>query len=206
VLQVLFMAGFGSVVFAHDPYELTGTASFFSNRLELVVVMPPRTAMRLAESDGRQALDLRQPGEFDEMLPRLTAQAGDFWRIMAAANPVPPLATNVSLVEEDHVQFQLVAPLPPAGPVQLEAAGLGRLPAEDPYGVVLRVLDRVHAGVLVDEVLWADAPKLEVVWAGLPTSGGKTMESWKQVAGFAVLIAAIGLVVWAARQRSAPSN
>lgn len=207
MLLVLFMAGFGSVVFAHDPYELTGTASFFSNRLELVVVMPPRTAMRLAESDGRQAIDLTQPGEFEEMLPRLRVQAGRFWRINGGGtNSIPTIETHVSQVEEAHVQFQCVTVLPPSGLVHLEADGLRRLPEEDPYGFALLVLDRVNAGVLADEVLWAESPMIDVRWGGQPVKLEETTKEWKQVAGFLVLLSAIGLVIWAARKRNVSSS
>jgi hypothetical protein len=198
---------FGPRVFAHDPFELTGTVSFFSNRLELVVVMPPRTAMRLAESDGRQAIDLTQPGEFEEMLPRLRVQAGRFWRINGGGtNSIPIIETHVSEVEEAHVQFQCVTVLPPSGLVHLEADGLRRLPDEDPYGLALLVLDRVNAGVLADAVLWAESPMIDVRWGGLPVNPDETTKGWKQVAGFLVLLSAIGLVIWAARRRNLPSS
>jgi hypothetical protein len=54
--------------FARDPHELTGTIRVSSHRLGLLVAMPPRTAMRLAEPHGKQVLDIARPGEFGEML------------------------------------------------------------------------------------------------------------------------------------------
>jgi hypothetical protein len=59
---------------------------------------------------------------------------------------------------------------------------------------------------LADEVLWAESPMIDVRWGGLPVNPDETTKGWKQVAGFLVLLSAIGLVIWAARRRNLPSS
>jgi hypothetical protein len=54
VVRIAFWLGIAAQpTFARDPHELTGTIRAFSHPLELLVAMPPRTAMGLAEPHGK---------------------------------------------------------------------------------------------------------------------------------------------------------
>jgi len=138
-------------VLAHDLYEITSTASIFTNSIEVQVEMEFRTALRLAGVETAQP-----PSEelFRANQSRLLATAGNFFQVFAGGNLLTLRSTNVTLGVENHVQFRLEFPASRFRPLRFTADGLKPFEGQGPYGTTLTVLDMVNKKVLGQTVLY----------------------------------------------------
>ncbi|HTL72861.1 MAG TPA: hypothetical protein VL863_06120 [bacterium] len=151
----LFMCRMG---LAHDPYELTATASLWTNRVDLSVVMEFRTGLRLAGVASRPPAGVSATNWFAENQAALLVCGKSFCQIQAGENLLPVRRVNVALRAEDHIEFQVEYPPATERPLRFDAAGLKALAGQGQYGLALTVLDMVHGKVLGQPVLFADAP------------------------------------------------
>lgn len=144
---------------AHDPYQIISVAYLHSNRTELVMEMEFPTAMKLAGIEpAREAAAVSQ---FEGALPQLRAAAGAFFQFTAGNQTVVAQRTNVELVVENHIRFQLQFAPTPFQPLRFAAPGLRALAELGPYGASLTVLDLVHQKVVGQSTLFADSPAAE---------------------------------------------
>ncbi|MFM2081947.1 MAG: hypothetical protein RL380_638 [Verrucomicrobiota bacterium] len=148
---------FTRVVFAHDPYEITATASLFSNRTEVRAVLEYKAA-RLLAGLGWPTNEINHAAEFAWMTPTLTAQAEKFFQLTAAGENLRVQKSAVELGVENHVSFVLQFPPTAARPLTFAAPGLAALAPEGQYGVGLTVLDMVKMKVLGQQVFYAANP------------------------------------------------
>ncbi len=171
-----------STAFAHDPLEITATVYLHTNRIELRAVMTRATILLAADHQGVPLLDFSIPAERDEALPMLRALAPGLFTLARGTNLLTATETNVILGAEDHVGFNLTFPLgqPESGKRESEKAETGtqsvsafplftlharllaHLPAQDPYGVSVTVLDLVNNKVLDQKLLNAQNPSTEI--------------------------------------------
>jgi hypothetical protein len=143
--------------FAHDPYEITATASIFPNRIEVRAVLEYKAA-RLLAGLGWPTNEINYPAEFAAMTPTLTAQAVKFFQLTVAEENLPAQKSAVELGVENHVTFILDFPATAARPLTFAAPGLAALAPEGQYGVGLTVLDMVKKRVLGQHVFYAANP------------------------------------------------
>jgi hypothetical protein len=142
---------------AHDPYEITATASIFSNRIEVRAVLEYKAA-RLLAGLGWPTNEINYAAEFAAMTPALTAQANKFFQLTAAGENLPAQKSAIELGVENHVTFALEFPPTAARPLTFAAPGLAALAPEGQYGVGLTVLDMVKMRVLGQHVFDAANP------------------------------------------------
>src|SRR6185503_5682355 len=65
----------------------------------------------------------------DEMLATLRSRVRNFYKVSAGAVVRVARKTQVELQDEDGVEFLLIYPRPPSGPLRFEASFLKELPA-----------------------------------------------------------------------------
>ena len=156
-----------STAFAHDPLEISATVYLHTNRLELRAVMMRKTILFAADHQGVPLLDFSIPAEREEALPMLRSLAPGLFTLTCGTNVLIPTDTKVILGAEDHVGFNLVFPTTNK-PVKFDAKLLAHLPAQDPYGVNVTVLDLVNNRVLEQKLLNAPNPTIEIALPSLP--------------------------------------
>jgi hypothetical protein len=150
-----FIAVTAGRVLAHDPYEITSTASVRADRMDVEVEMEFRAAMILAGVTSPPRADQTPSDLFAASRPRLSELAGVFYEVTAGGRTLVARQTNVTLAAENHVRFQLNYPPTEHRPLRFRAAGLQGFSESGPYGAVLTVLDMVNKKVLAQSVLFA---------------------------------------------------
>jgi hydrogenase/urease accessory protein HupE len=128
--------------------------------MELQITLARSTAIPLcAVITGRRVL--ADPADFEETSAVFAACAPAIYEIIAGTNALAARTTNVVVTAEADVEFRLVYPRPPAGPVHFKAVYLDKLPREG-YGAMLTVLDMVNRTVLGQQLLTVGNTVMEV--------------------------------------------
>jgi hypothetical protein len=148
--------------FAHDPTELTTGVYLRTNCLEVRVTVAAETAMLLLAADGHGVDALSSSADLERARPALNACAAGLFRISAAGKLLTAQETNVTLSVEDHIEMTLIYPRPVPGLLRFEAVHLKKLPADEPYGAVVTVVDMGNKVFLAQKLLKADDPSLEL--------------------------------------------
>lgn len=110
---------------AHDPFESTTVVRLRPATLELEVTLARSTALSVAK-DGRPGPTF-EPAVFDTLRPLFIACAPDLFVITRAGERLEPGAVRVALSIEDDVEFHVVYPRPPPGPLDFHALHIDRL-------------------------------------------------------------------------------
>ena len=164
---ILLLAGFATTTaHAHDPYEITATASVLTDRFEVVAVLEYRAA-RLLAGRGWPTNQLDEAGEFVAMQPALKKAAEQFFQVSASGKNLRANSVAVQLGVENHVTFTLGYPAVGAESIVMAAPGLAPLAPEGQYGVGLTVLDMVRKKVLGQHVFAAANPLAQATFAPL---------------------------------------
>ena len=151
-LILLLLAGFAALpAHAHDPYEITATASVLSNRFEV-------RAARLLAGLGWPTNQIDEAAEFTAMKPALEKAAENFFQVSTAGKNLPVDSVAVQLGVENHVTFTVEFPAVGSQRVVISVPGLALLAPEGQYGVGLTVLDMVRKKVLGQHVFTAANP------------------------------------------------
>ena len=166
-LLVLLAAGGALSVRAHDPYEITATASIQTNRIEFRALFEYRAA-RLLAGLGWPTNQINESAEFLVMQPALEKVAAEFFRVTAAEKVLSPGAVEVSLGVENHVTFAVNFPANNVSGIIVSAPGLTALAAEGPYGTGLTVLDMVRKKVWGQKVFTCANPSATAAFGPLP--------------------------------------
>jgi hypothetical protein len=150
------------LVFGHDPYEITTRVFLCTNSLEVRMTLAAGTAQTLIATNGSPAPTAVGQAELEALRPSLTKCAEEFFRVSSAHHPLIAQETKMTFSVEDHVEFALSYPRPGPGLLRLEAAGLAKLPDNEPFGAVLTAVDLVNNRVLGQKLLTARDPAFEV--------------------------------------------
>ena len=78
------------------------------------------------------------------------------------------METNVTKSVEDHIEVKLIYPRPAAGPLRFDAVQLAKLPADEPYGAFVTVVDLADNVFLGQQLLTARDHSFEVNVPALP--------------------------------------
>jgi len=160
-----------SAAFGHDNTEVTTKVYLRTNCLEVRVTLAAPTAKLLLEADGHSDANLSSPAEVIEARPLLAACAAQLFRISSGGKDLALTVTNVAPSVEDHIEVKLNYPRPAAGLLRFDAVHLTKLPANEPYGALVTVVDLAGNEFLCQQLLTARDRSLEVkVPAWLPTS------------------------------------
>jgi hypothetical protein len=158
---------------AHDPYETSAKAYLRTNHLELRLTLTARTAEMLMAKKGITVSGLAAPAIFQTNHPALKQCAAELFRISAAGKPLIASNTNAVLAVEDHIEIGLMYPRPGPGLLRFEAILFSHLPADEPYGAELIVLDLAENVVLGQKLLTAAEPLFEAELAPQPSAKTK---------------------------------
>lgn len=142
---------------AHNPYEITGTASVLSNRFEITAVFEYRAA-RLLTGRGWATNQVDESLEFTAMKSELETAAGKFFQLSTAEKILSLNSITAELGVENHITLTLSYPAIGETPVTISAPGLTQLAPEGQYGVGMTVLDMVRKKVLGQHVFSAANP------------------------------------------------
>lgn len=142
---------------AHNPYEITGTASVLSNRFEVTAVFEYRAA-RLLTGRGWATNQVDETLEFAAMKSELESAAGKFFQLSTAGKILPLNSITAELGVENHITLTISYPAIGETPVTISAPGLSVLTDEGQYGVGMTVLDMVRKKVLGQHVFSSANP------------------------------------------------
>ncbi len=155
----------------HDSFEITTDVYLRTNSLELRVTLAAQTARHLLAADGHGVAALATVADLEGARPLLAASAVELIAVSAANRPLVALQTNVALSVEDHLEFKLIYPRPDPGVLRFNATGLKKLPADEPYGALLTVVDVANGKFLGQKLLTLREPSFEVRIAAPPPAG-----------------------------------
>ena len=152
------MLGFAGDAGAHDPFQITTDARVRATGLELRVTMLGNTAAHLcnAVDGGRIQLDAASFAPLREAFERC---APGLYAITANGAGLEPVRWEVAVTIEGDVDFKLLYPRPPQGPLRFDAVHLERL-TDPTYGAELTVTG--EGTFLGQAVLRRDARTLEM--------------------------------------------
>ena len=167
VSSLLLLAGFAApLARAHDPYEITATASVLTDRFEVVAVYEYRAA-RLLAGLGWPTNQIDEAAEFTAMKPALEKAAEIFFQVSARGNNLRANSVTVQLGVENHITFTLGYPAVGTDSIVMAAPGMATLAPEGQYGVGLTVLDMVRKKVLGQHVFSVANPQAQATFAPL---------------------------------------
>jgi hypothetical protein len=152
----------------HDSSEITADAFLRTNCLELRMILAEHTARLLMEAGGHTVPALANATDLENARPFLMKCASELVQLRFSNQPLVALATNATLLEEDHIELKLIFPRPGAGSLRFEAPGLKALPTDQPYGVVLTIADVANKSFVGQKLLTPGDPSFEVKCAASP--------------------------------------
>jgi len=167
-LWVLLPALLAARSWAHDATELTTRVYLTTNFIEVHVTVAAPTAMLLLNADEHPVAALASRADLEDARSFLNAAAGELFEMTSAGKPLIALATNVELSVEDHIEIRITYPRPGAGQLRFNAVHLRKLPAGEPYGALLTVVDLSNNIFLTQKLLTAKDPSLDVIVSPLP--------------------------------------
>lgn len=168
-LLILLLAACAGRALAHNPMTSWAVARLHGDRVELEVEMSAESAWTLLGEPATSAPDVAAATD------RLKGIAPDLYKLSAGGAELSPRSAEVSLPDEDGVNFQLVYPRPRGGPLNFDAEFLQKLSPDHRTALTLKDADDK---VLRTEVLTAAAGSLEATDEGSASSAGRSSSFW----------------------------
>jgi hypothetical protein len=157
-----------TAAFGHDSTEITTKAYVRTNCLELRLTLAAQTAELLIAADGHSLTNLSTAADVAAARPWLADSVARLFRIFSSDKSLVAVETNVTKSVEDHIEVKLIFPRPAAGPLRFDAVQLAKLPADEPYGALVTVVDLVVNVFLGQQLLTAHDRSFEVNVPALP--------------------------------------
>lgn len=151
-----------AAAFGHDSTEITTKAYVRTNCLELRLTLAAQTAELLVAADGHSVTNLSTAADVAAARPWLADSAARLFRIFSSDKSLVAVETNVTKSVEDHIEVKLIYPRPAAGPLRFDAVQLAKLPADEPYGALVTVVDLADNVFLGQQLLTARDRSFEV--------------------------------------------
>lgn len=171
LLVLLLLAACAGRALAHNPMTSWAVARLDDDRVELEVEMSSESAWALLGEPATTAPDV------GTALDRLKGIAPDLYQLSAGGAELQPRSAEVELTDEDGVNFQLVYPRTPGGPLRFDAAFLRKL---SPGHRTALTLKDAADHVIRTEVLTATASSVESADGGASatTAAGRSSSFW----------------------------
>jgi hypothetical protein len=131
---------------AHDPYQGYTDVSLRSQQMEVKFSVGKFTAARLLfdNPDTKEPLAQFDEDNFNTYLPKLKKVGEKLFAVTLGGTNLTALAVEVRLNEEgDAVEFTVIYPRPPAGPLRIAATWV-KLLHDEGYGTTLSVFDEAR--------------------------------------------------------------
>jgi len=133
----------GPAARAHDPFLSFTDVYLRTDEMEVDCSFARFTAARLLLENPAAAMapPVLSEGSIDGYVPALKKVGQNLFEVTAGGKTLAPREVDVELNEEgDGVDFTIIYPRPPAGPLRFAAVYVKRLP-DDGYGTALTVFD-----------------------------------------------------------------
>jgi hypothetical protein len=126
---------------AHDAYLSYTDVWLRSDRMEVKCSLANFTALLLENPHPTNALPVLDEDNFDSYVPMFKRQGEKLFELTAGGTNLVARAVDVRLSSEgDAVDFTIIYPRPPAGPMRIAPAYVKRLPDQG-FGTALAVFD-----------------------------------------------------------------
>jgi hypothetical protein len=161
-LAGFWLLGAAAVVRAHDPYLSYTDVWLHSDRMEVKCSLANFTALLLDQPNPTNPLPVLDEDNFSQFMPVLKRIGEKLFVITAGGTNLMARAVDVQLSSEgDAVDFTIIYPCPPAGPLRIVPAYVKRLPDEG-YGTALAVFDEAGHQLAFDANLCMENMTLDL--------------------------------------------
>jgi hypothetical protein len=135
---------------AHDAFLSNTDVWLHPDRMELKCSLASFTALLLDNPHPTNALPVLDEDNFNDFMPMLKRAGEKMFEITAGGTVLAASAVDVRLSSEgDAVDFTIIYPRPPAGPLRITAAYVKRLPDEG-FATALEVFDEAQHQIAFD--------------------------------------------------------
>ena len=147
---------------AHDAFLSNTDVWLHPDRMELKCSLASFTALLLDNPHPTNALPVLDEDNFNDFVPMLKRAGEKMFEITAGGTVLAARAVDVRLSSEgDAVDFTIIYPRPPAGPLRITAAYVKRLPDEG-FGTALEVFDEAQHQIAFDANLCMENLSLDL--------------------------------------------
>jgi hypothetical protein len=161
-LVVFWLLGAVMMAHAHDPYLSYTDVWLYSDRMEVKCSLANFTALLLDHSNPTNPLPVLDEDNFSRFVPALKREGEKLFEITAGETNLMARTVDVRLSSEgDAVEFTIIYPCPPAGPMRIVPAYVKRLPDEG-YGTALAVFDEAGHQLAFDANLSIEKMTLDL--------------------------------------------
>jgi len=160
-LVVLLLLG-AAVARAHDAFLSNTDVWLHPDQMEVKCSLASFTALLLDNPHPTNALPELDEDNFGNFVPMLKRQGEKLFEMTAGGTVLAARAVDVQLSSEgDAVEFTIIYPRPPAGPLRITATYVKRLP-DEAYGTALAVFDEAQHQLAFDANLNTDNLSLDL--------------------------------------------
>ncbi len=161
-LAVLWLLGAAAVARAHDPFISYTDVRLYPDRMEVKCSLASFTALMLENPNPTNALPVLDDDNFTSFEPMFKRQGARLFEMTAGETNLVARAVDARLSSEgDAVDFTIVYPRPPVGPLRISPAYVKRLPDQG-YGTALVVYDEAGQQIAFDDNLNPDNMTLDL--------------------------------------------
>jgi hypothetical protein len=147
---------------AHDAFLSNTDVWLHPDRMELKCSLASFTALLLDNPHPTNALPVLDEDNFNDFVPMLKRAGEKMFDVTAGGTVLAASAVDLRLSSEgDAVDFTIIYPRPPAGPMRIVPAYVKRLP-DDGYGTALAVFDEAGHQLAFDANLTLEDMVLEL--------------------------------------------
>ena len=147
---------------AHDAFLSNTDVWLHPDRMELKCSLASFTALLLDNPRPTNALPVLDEDNFNDFVPMLKRAGEKMFEITAGGTAGAARSVDVRLSSEgDAVDFTIIYPRPPAGPLRITAAYVKRLPDEG-FATALEVFDEAQHQIAFDANLCVDNLSLDL--------------------------------------------
>jgi len=147
---IFWVLGATKTAWAHDPFLSYTDVLLHSNEMEVKCSLACRAALLLLNPNPTNPLPDLDEDNFDFFVPDLKQQGEKLFEIRAGGTVLAEHAVDVRLNSAaDGVDFTIIFPRPPAGPLRISPTYVKRLPDEG-YGTALSVFDEAGRQLAFD--------------------------------------------------------
>jgi hypothetical protein len=147
---------------AHDAFLSNTDVWLHPDRMELKCSLASFTALLLDNPHPTNALPVLDEDNFNDFVPMLKRAGEKMFEITAGGTVLAASSVDLRLSSEgDAMDFTIIYPRPPAGPLRITAAYVKRLPDEG-FATALEVFDEAQHQIAFDANLCMDNLSLDL--------------------------------------------
>jgi hypothetical protein len=152
-LATFWLFGAATVARAHDLYLSYTDVWLHPDRMEVKCSLACFTALLLDNPNPTNVLPVLDEDNFGSSVPALKQDGEKLFEVTEGGTNLVARAVDVQLSSEgDAVDFTIIYPRPPAGPLRIAPAYVKRLP-DDGFGTALVVFDEAGNQIAFDDNL-----------------------------------------------------